>query len=451
MRRALLAAAAIALTGASLDAQSVDPFHGGVPTPNQPVPMLSFDDAIARGLRYNLGVIESEYASAEARAARLSALAALLPTISGRSAQVFERLSLLEVGLKLPGLPSVTDPFQYQDARIAFSQSIYSGELRNRHRAAAASERAASLTAKDAHDIVVLTVGAAYLQIQANVARFDSAVAQLASAHELDRLSGDRVRAELAPEIDGLRAQVERQVAEQRVISARTDLEKSKAALTRAIGLPVNHSFSVEPPSALRTPTLTEASAMQSALQSRADVASAQARLEAAELALRALRAQEQPTIAVTGDYGVGGDHTAFNQIYTVAVGVSVPIYTGGRIRADVIREQSKVGSRRAEYDDLKSQVMYDIHVAWLDLTSATASVTVSESNRRLADRALVQAQDRYANGVTNYLEVVQAQESVAQANENYVSNVYAANLAKLTLARAMGGAETRVKELFRP
>jgi outer membrane protein TolC len=157
MRRALLAAAAIALTGASLDAQSVDPFHGGVPTPNQPVPMLSFDDAIARGLRYNLWVIESEYASAEARAARLSALAALLPTISGRSAQVFERLSLLEVGLKLPGLPSVTDPFQYQDARIAFSQSIYSGELRNRHRAAAASERAASLTAKDAHDIVVLT------------------------------------------------------------------------------------------------------------------------------------------------------------------------------------------------------------------------------------------------------------------------------------------------------
>jgi outer membrane protein TolC len=197
---------------------------------------------------------------------------------------------------------------------------------------------------------------------------------------------------------------------------------------------------------------------MESALQSRADLASAQARLEAAELALRGLRAQEQPTIAVTGDYGVGGDHTAFKQIYTVALGVSVPIYTGGCIRADVVRAESEVGSRRAENDDLKGQVVYDIHVAWLDLTSATTSLTVVESNRRLADRALAQAQDRYANGVTNYLEVVKAylevvkaQESVAQANENYVTNVYAVNLARLTLARAIGGSETRVKELFRP
>ena len=453
MTRALLAAAFIALAGASLDAQPQNPFLGSVPAAaGQSAPLtLTFDDAIARGLRYNLGGIESEHVSAEARAARLSALAALLPTISGRAAQVFERLSLTEVGLKLPGLPSVTDPFRFQDARISFSQSIYSAELRNRHRAAAASERAASLNANDAHDIIVLTVGAAYLQIQANVARIDSAVAQLASAQELDRLSSDRVRAELAPEIDALRAQVERQVAEQRVITTRTDLEKSKAALTRAIGLPATHVFEVEPPATFRAPTMTETSAIESALQSRADLGSAQARFEAAELALRALRAQNQPTIAVTGDYGVGGDRTAFNQVYTAALGVSVPIYTGGRIRADVIRAESEFGSRRAEYEDLKSQVVYDIHIAWLDLTSATTSVTVAESKRDLADRALAQAQDRYANGVTNYLEVVQAQESVAQANENYVTNVYGVNLARLTLARAMGATETRVKELFRP
>ena len=351
----------------------------------------------------------------------------------------------------MPGLPSVTDSFQYQDARIGVSQSIYSGELRDRHRAAAASERAANLTAKDVRDIVVLTVGTAYLQIQANVARLDSAVAQLASAQELDRLSADKVRAELAPEIDALRAQVERQVAQQRVITARTDFEKSKATLTRAIGLPATQTFDIEPPAAFRAPSVTEASAIESALQERADLSSAQARVDAAELALRAVRAQHQPTVGVNGDYGVGGDHTAFNQIYTVALGVSVPIYTGGRIRAEVVRAESEVGSRQAEYDDLKSQVVYDIHVAWLELTSATTSVTVAESNRRLAERALVQAQDRYANGVTNYLEVVQAQESVAQANENYVTNVYAVNVARLTLARAMGGTETHVKELFRP
>src|SRR5262249_3559476 len=163
---------------------------------------------------------------------------------------------------------------------------------------------------------------------------------------------------------------------------------------------------------------------------------------------VRAARAQQQPVVSVTGDYGVGGDHTSYNQLYTIAVGVSVPIYTGGRIGADVRRAESELARRRAEYDDLKSAGAYDVHVAWLDLTSATTSLTVAESNKTLADRALVQAQDRYANGVTNYLEVIQAQESVAQADENLVANTYAVNLARLTLARAMGGADAQVKEL---
>jgi outer membrane protein TolC len=453
MARAIATAIVLALTSVSLGAQSSNPFLGSVHAPpGQAAPAaLSFDAAIERGLRYNLGLIESEHVSVEARAARMGALAALLPSISGRAGQMFERLSLIEVGLALPGLPSVTDHFQYQDARIGFSQSIYSGELRNHYRAAAASERAADLTAKDSRDIVVLTVGAAYLQIQANIARLDSAVAQLASAEELDRLSADKLRAELAPEIDALRAHVERQVAEQRVISVRTDLEKSKAVLARAIGLPANHVFAVDPPSPYQAPVVTEASATDAAVQSRADLASAQARVQSAELDVRALRAQRQPTIAVTGDYGVGGDHTAFDQVYTVALGVSVPIYTGGRIRAEVDRAESELARRHAEYDDLKSRVAYDVHVTWLDLTAATTSLTVAESNKSLADRALRQAQDRYSNGVTNYLEVVQAQESVAQANENRVANLYAVNLARLTLARAMGGAETHMKEMFRP
>src|SRR3954462_13089597 len=115
MTRAVLAAAIIALIGASVNAQLQKPFLGSVPAlVGQSAAMrLSFDDAIARGLRYNLGIIESEHVSTAARATRLNALAALLPTVSGRAAQAFERLSLIEVGLTLPGLPSVTNSFQY--------------------------------------------------------------------------------------------------------------------------------------------------------------------------------------------------------------------------------------------------------------------------------------------------------------------------------------------------
>src|SRR5262249_20108517 len=162
----------------------------------------SIQEAIDRGLRYNLGVIEGDQAGIDARAVRLGALAALLPAVNGRAAPVVGRLSLRGVGLTPPGVPPVTRPFQFPDVRVSVSQSIYSAELRNRYRADVAAERAASLSARDARDTVVFTVGAAYLLIQANVARLDTTLAQLASAQELDRLSADRVRAELAPEID---------------------------------------------------------------------------------------------------------------------------------------------------------------------------------------------------------------------------------------------------------
>jgi outer membrane protein TolC len=453
MTRILFVGSFVIAVASAAAAQPRNPFLGSTPStslPTTPI-RLSLEDAIDRGLRYNLGLVESDHVSADARSVRLGALATLMPTVTARAAQVFERLSLKEVGLTLPGLPAVTDPFQFQDARISVSQAIYSGELRSRYRAGIAAERAAVLDARDARDVVVLTVGAAYLQIQANVARLETALAQRASAEELDRLSADRLRAELAPEIDALRSQVERQIAEQRVVTASADLEKSKAALARAIGLEADQPISVDAPAPLRAPSMTEASATEAALQSRADLASARASVDAAEFELRAARAEQQPTIGVSADYGGGGDHTAFNQVYSVAASVSVPIYTGGRIRAHVLRAESELTRRRAEYDDLRGRVAYDVHIAWLDLTAATTSLVVAESNKTLADRALVQAQDRYANGVTNYLEVVQAQETVAHASENRVATLYAVNVAKLTLARAIGGADAHVKELFRP
>lgn len=344
----------------------------------------------------------------------------------------------------------MTGGFGFQDVRVSVSQSIYNGELRNRYRSDVAAERAASLNARDARDIVVFAVGAAYLKIEASSARLDSVVAQLASAQELDRLAADRVRAELAPEIDSLRAQVERQTAEQRVIDSRNDLEKDKLTLARMIGVAVDQSFTVDPPAPPELVTgLTEQSAQDAAFRSRSDLTRAKANSDAAEFALRAARAQQHPSVGVTADYGGGGDRTSFNELYTVAAAVSMPLYTGGRIQADVAQAQQDLNRRRAEYEDLQGRVAYDVRVAWLDLEASGSSVAVARQNKELADRALTQAQDRYANGVTNYLEVVEAQEAVAHANENLVTTVYAFNVAKLALARAIGDAETDVKELI--
>jgi outer membrane protein TolC len=432
--------------------QRQNPFLGSTPVDpgGSLLPALSLSGAIERGLRYNLGIIDATTTSAAAKAARLGALSALLPTIAARAAKVYEELSLREVGLDLPGLPSSTGTFGFEDVRVTATQSIYNGELRNRYRAAAAAARASEMNAKDARDVVVFAVGSAYLQIVASAARLDTATAQLASAAELDRLASDRVLSDVAPEIDSLRAQVERQSAEQRVITARNDLEKDKATLARLVGFSVDHPLVIDHEVPYRPmPETTETLLLERSLAWRADLAAAAAAVDAAVLNLRAARAQAHPTVGVTADYGRGGDRGHFDQVYTVAAGVSVPLYTGGRIAADVAEAESDLSRRRAEYEDLKGRVAYDVHVAWLDLTASNSSITVARQNKALADRALAQAQDRYANGVTNYLEVVQSQETVAQANQNLIASLYAFNVAKLALARASGNAEGSAKEWF--
>src|SRR6185437_12942689 len=166
----------------------------------------------------------------------------------------------------------------------------------------------------------------------------------------------------------------------------------------------------------------------------------AETSVQAAALTVRAQKAQRLPVISVTADYGGAGANIGnFNQVYTVAGNISVPIYTGGRIRADVQQAQADLARREAEYADLKGRIAYDVRVAWLDLNASDSSVKVARRNKALADRALAQSRDRYENGVTNYLEVVQAQEAVVAAGENYIESLYSFDVAKISLLRATG------------
>ncbi|MBV8827945.1 MAG: TolC family protein [Acidobacteriaceae bacterium] len=438
--------------------QQQNPFLGSVPSRNTGTKLeVSLKDAIDRGLRYNLGLVESSQASADVRAERLRALSALLPQLSAEVRQGYEDISYKEVGLKLPAIPGVrafastTGGFGYQDARVGFTQSVYNAELRNQYRARKSDEQASILSVRDSRDVVVFAVGLAYMQVIASVARVETAKAQLASARELDQQTANQVKSEVAPEIDSLRAQVERQSAEQRLRDATNQVEKNKLALARIIGLAVDQEFALSEPLAYHPLSgMTLEAATEQALHSRADLRSAEASMEAAAFTARAEKAQRLPVLSVSADYGGGGANLgSFNQVYTISTNVSVPIYTGGRIRADIQQAQADLARREAEYKDLKGRVSYDVRVAWLDLTASDSAVKVADRNRSLAQRALTQSRDRYANGVTNYLEVVQAEETLAAASDNYIQSLFSLNVATVSFARAVGSAETTLPELL--
>src|SRR5882672_8509993 len=374
--------------------QTQNPYLGSVPSRNTGTRIeLPLKDAIERGLRFNLGLIESSQASASVRAERLRVLSSLLPQLSAEYGQAYESLSFKEFGLKLPsipgfpGLPATSGGFGYQDARLTLTQSIYDAQLRNQYRSRREAERASALNVKDSRDVVVFAVGTAYVKAIASSARVETAKAQLASAIELDRQTADRVKSEVSPEIDSIRAEVERQTAEQRLTNANNQFEKDKLTLARIIGLAIDQDFGVIDPLSYRPLTgMTNETATAEALSSRADLRSAEASLRAAESAVRAEKAQRLPVVSVSANFGGAGVNVGnFNHVYTVAGAISVPIYTGGRIHADIEQAQADLARRQAEYEDLKGRVAYDVRVAWLDLTASDSSVRIAERNKSLA------------------------------------------------------------------
>src|SRR5216684_1294199 len=339
--------------------QRQNPYLGSVPSKNTGTRIeLSLKGALERGLRYNLGLIESNQASADVRAERLRALSALLPQLSAQGRQGYENISFREIGLKLPpipglpSLPSTSGGFGFQDARVSITQALYNAELRNRYRARKSEEQASRLSIQDSRDVVVFAVGTAYVQVISSAARVETAKAQLTSADELDQQTANRVKNEVSPEIDSIRAQVERQSAEQRLTNASNQLEKDRLTLARIVGLAIDQEFALSDPLAYRPLSgVTSETATAEALRSRADLRSAETSVQAAALTVRAQKAQRLPVISVTADYGGAGANIGnFNQVYTVAGNISVAIYTGGRINADIEQAQADLARREAEY-----------------------------------------------------------------------------------------------------
>jgi outer membrane protein TolC len=195
---------------------------------------------------------------------------------------------------------------------------------------------------------------------------------------------------------------------------------------------------------------LTLEQALERASTNRPDLKAAQAQVQAAQLQKKAAEAEHYPSADVSVDYGVIGtspvsSHGTFNLTGTV----HFPIWLGGRVRGDVEQADAALRQRRAEYEDLRARVDADVRQAFLDLTAAASQVTVAQSNRELARDTLTQARDRFAAGVADTIEVIQAQESVVTSDQDYISSLYAHNLAKASLARAMGQAEQGIQSLL--
>jgi outer membrane protein TolC len=430
------------------------PYSGSVAqgTAKPEVVSLTFQDAIDLALKNNLGVLLQSYNTIAARGQKWKELSELLPNVTARVSENVVQENLAAQGLRFPGFPTVVGPFGFSDARVYLSQSILNLKALNRERGSREDERAAQFSYKDARDLVVLATGNAYLQALSGGARVETAEAQMQTAQALYGKATDQQNAGLSPAIDTLRAQVEFQNRQQQLIVARNDYAKQKLALVRAIGLPVGQEIALTskaPYDAIAT--LGIEGSLQRAYASRSDYLAAAQQVRAAEYYRKGASSEYFPTIDMTADYGdlginFGNSHGTF----TVAGRLNIPIFQGGKVHADVLQSEATLRQARAQLDNLRGQIEYEVRTALLDIEAADQQVQVARSSVDLAEQTLLQARDRFSAGVTDNLEVVQAQQTVAGAHESYISSLYAHNLAKIELVRAMGYAEQGVMQYLK-
>ncbi|MFP5226911.1 MAG: TolC family protein [Acidobacteriota bacterium] len=410
---------------------------------------ISLDQAIQRGLQYNLGLILTSQNTQSARGARLEQLQQLLPTVSGSVKAAVQETDLQAQGLRIPGFPAIIGPYGYSDIRGSLSWSLLNLSALQNYLAQRHNFKASQLSAQDARDLVVLTVGNAYLTVIADAALVQSAQAQVdTSKVSLDQAVGNH-QAGTAPLLDELRAKVDYQTQQQTLIAAQNAYQKDKIALARAIGLSLEQKFELSD-TAPYAPldNLDPDKAVQDALANRPDLKALEEQVAAAENARKAATDERLPTITFNGDYGDIGINPSHSHGTGDAVGsLDVPIFEEAKLRGDARQAQSQLEQTRARLSDMRGQIGADVRDSILDIQAAEKLVEVAKSNAELAKEELSEAQQRYKAGVSDNLAVSQAQQAVAQANEQYVASLYRHNVAKLSLARALGVAQSHYKD----
>jgi outer membrane protein TolC len=428
------------------------PFWGGVPTGTasaQPM-ALSLYEALHRALEHNLGVLSAEDAVDRANGARWLALADLLPNVRGTVSETERKTNLEAFGFPLqPPFPRVVGPFDVFDARLYIRQPIVDLRAINAAKAEGHRLSAARLSYRSARDLIVLVTANLYLEAVAAGARVDAARAQLDTARALHNQALDMKTAGTVAGIEVLRAEVRVSTEQQRATSAANVFEKAKLRLARMIGLPLRQEFSLtQVMPELPVPQLSLDEIVKQAYERRPDFLAAQERLRAAESEVRSARAGFLPSLEVTGDYGVIGLTVGQSlPTFSVAGQVNVPLFEGGRTHGRTAQARAELNQRRNELEDLRAGIYYNTRAAFLDLQAAGEQMQTATRARQLADLQLTQARDRFAAGVANNLEVVQAQEAVAAATEGAIAALYDLNIAKALVLSSPGSLEEAIEK----
>ncbi len=423
-----------------------NPIAAGTTAPGQML-RLTLDQAVALALKQNPTAQIAILTAAQSEQDKNIARAELLPQANARISDEAEKINLLaQFGGRtpFPGFPKTLGPYQVFAAGPSFGAPIFDLTLWRRYQAARNTVKASKANSLSTREQVVLLVVSQYigtLRAQANVQASQSRV-ELAQA--LYDQAADLQKEGVGTGIDTLRANVELQNEKQRLIEAEADRETSLYGLSRLLNLdprqPVELADSL---GFFDTPQPEVDASLAEALAERQEWKAIESQIQAANDEKKASQDSRLPSLRFDGNFTyLGTSSNTTLPTYTYQASVNLPLFTGGRIHAEIARADLEIRKLEQQQDDLRNQIGLEVKTALLNLQSARNEVQVANLGVQLSKEEVDQARDRFKAGVANNIEVIQAQDSLSRANDNQIAALYRFNQARADFARSIGQME---------
>ncbi len=424
---------------------------GGSPAAAQTAPArlsLTLAQAVEMALRHNLQTRLAEERTVQSRAEKDVARSALLPNVSGSAYQMNLTSNLAAMGFKvgtIPGFPTLVGPFNRFDARFQLYQNVFDLAALHRYRAAGRHETLVADQRRLAGQQVTVAAALAYLGVlEAEQAVVTAQANALLGARLLD-LAQSQKEAGVATGVDVARAETRLANQQVQLAQAKTNLDTARLTLLRVTGAPLASGVTLAEAMRFTADPLPEAeAAVTKALADRVDLKVAADALGIAESRRRAAASERLPSVSLIGDYGSSGIKVNETNLPTrsVAVRVEVPLFDGGRTRAEIQAASSQERQAEMQWQDMRASVEKDVRQALESLATRREQVQAAQKAVSLAERELEMAQDRFKSGVADNIEVVNAQTALESARHVLVASLAQFNVARLNLASALGHAE---------
>ena len=416
---------------------------------------LSLDQAIDLALKQSLSVALNQQNERQISGLQLSVLNALIPALSFSAQTSTQQVNLAAMGFKPETVRDFLPPgttfativkYDTTSAQVNLQQQLFNLPAYEAYKASKQTAQAIVFNSLLNRGDVVQNVATQYLMVLSDVDAIRNAQSQLTSDTELVRQSAARHDAGVGTNLDLLRARVEMKERERDLIVAQNNFAKDKIQLNRLMGIAADQELEltdVMPYNTLEQLPLEDAKRL--AYTRRKDLLSLQAQMRSSVLQRKAIRYERLPVVAVTGYYGVIGQTTGlYHGNFVAQGGLNFPIFEEARIRGDAEVVDADLRKLRAQMNSLRIDIEQQIRASKLDVDSSAELVRVTRSNVSLAMEALDQSSQRYRAGVDDTLPVVQAQATLADAQQRQTAAIFRFNQAKINLARATGVVETQ-------